>query len=281
MVNETFTPSAGGVLQRGQGGPYGKSMAQDLTRRGGQDEPGRTTVERDFWQKLKATARKIPVIDVIWSRSITCALDPGTPLQSKAVLLGALAYFIMPFDVFADFMPLLGFADDAAVLYAAIRAVAPHIKPDHRVSAKEAGPGAAEFVAGSIRHEAIERWRRRSADPPGCSRAGASVPRLRRCIVLQADPVVMADERLAGAGVAGPVLAGHARRATVPSAFEPVRISCWFRVSPRPLITAPFSVKRGPLGELVGVAVQFVDGVGDQLALGVVPGAVADAVARR
>ena len=44
----------------------------------------------------------------------------------------------MPFDVFADFMPLLGFADDAAVLYAAIRAVAPHIKPEHRVHAKEA-----------------------------------------------------------------------------------------------------------------------------------------------
>ena len=35
-------------------------------------------------------------------------------------------------------MPLLGFADDAAVLYAAIRAVAPHIKPEHRVRAKEA-----------------------------------------------------------------------------------------------------------------------------------------------
>ena len=37
-----------------------------------------------------------------------------------------------------DFIPLLGFGDDAAVLYAAIRAVAPHIKPAHRVSAKEA-----------------------------------------------------------------------------------------------------------------------------------------------
>ena len=138
MVNETFTPANRGVLHPGRPGPYGNPMAQDLTpAEADKMNRDRTTVERDFWQKLKATARKIPFIDDLVS-VYYCALDPGTPLQSKAVLLGALAYFIMPFDVFADFMPLLGFADDAAVLYAAIRAVAPHIKPDHRVHAKEA-----------------------------------------------------------------------------------------------------------------------------------------------
>ena len=46
----------------------------------------RTTVERDFWQKLKATARKIPFIDDLVA-VYYCALDPRTPLQSKAVLL--------------------------------------------------------------------------------------------------------------------------------------------------------------------------------------------------
>lgn len=97
----------------------------------------RSRVERDFWQKLKVTARKIPFIDDLVS-VYYCALDPATPLQSKAVLLAALAYFIAPFDVIADFFVPLGFADDAAVLYAAIRAVAPHIKPEHRVRAKEA-----------------------------------------------------------------------------------------------------------------------------------------------
>ena len=121
-------------------------MAQDLTpAEADKMNRDRTTVERDFWQKLKATARKIPFIDDLVS-VYYCALDPTTPLQSKAILLGALAYFIMPFDVFADFMPLLGFADDAAVLYAAIRAVAPHIKPEHRVRRQgSAGPGAAEL----------------------------------------------------------------------------------------------------------------------------------------
>ncbi|NJM91543.1 MAG: DUF1232 domain-containing protein [Rhodospirillaceae bacterium] len=113
-------------------------MAQDLTpAETDKMNRDRTTVERDFWQKLKATARKVPFIDDLVSVYF-CAVDPKTPLQSKAILLAALAYFIVPLDAIADFFIPLGFADDAAVLYAAIRAVAPHIKPEHRVQAKDA-----------------------------------------------------------------------------------------------------------------------------------------------
>jgi uncharacterized membrane protein YkvA (DUF1232 family) len=37
-----------------------------------------------------------------------------------------------------DFIAVFGFGDDAAVLYAAVRTVLPHIKPAHRAQAKEA-----------------------------------------------------------------------------------------------------------------------------------------------
>jgi uncharacterized membrane protein YkvA (DUF1232 family) len=113
-------------------------MAQDLTpAEADKLKRDRTRVERDFWQKLKATCRKIPFIDDLTS-VYYCAIDPSTPLQVKAILFGALGYFVVPFDVLPDFMPLLGFTDDAAVLYAAIRTVLPHIRPEHRVRAKEA-----------------------------------------------------------------------------------------------------------------------------------------------
>ena len=113
-------------------------MPQDLTpAEADKLKRDRTRVERDFWQKLKATCRKIPFIDDLTS-VFYCAIDPSTPLQVKAILFGALGYFVVPFDVLPDFMPLLGFTDDAAVLYAAIRTVLPHIKPEHRVRAKEA-----------------------------------------------------------------------------------------------------------------------------------------------
>jgi uncharacterized membrane protein YkvA (DUF1232 family) len=113
-------------------------MAQDLSpAEADKLKRDRTRVERDFWQKLKATCRKIPFIDDL-TAVYYCAIDPTTPLQVKAILFGALAYFVVPFDVIPDFFTLVGFSDDAVVLYAAVRAVLPHLKPEHRVRAKEA-----------------------------------------------------------------------------------------------------------------------------------------------
>jgi uncharacterized membrane protein YkvA (DUF1232 family) len=113
-------------------------MAQDLMpREADKLKQDQARVERDFWQKLKTTARKIPFIDDL-TAVYYCAIDPTTPTQVKVILFGALAYFVVPFDLVPDFMALIGFADDAAVLYAAVRSVLPHIKPEHRVRAKEA-----------------------------------------------------------------------------------------------------------------------------------------------
>ena len=113
-------------------------MGQDLTpAEADKLKRDRIRVERDFWRKLKATCRRVPFIDDLVSVYF-CAIDPTTPLQVKAILFGALAYFVLPFDVVPDFIALLGFGDDAAVLYAAIRSVAPHVKPEHRVRAKDA-----------------------------------------------------------------------------------------------------------------------------------------------
>ena len=65
-----------------------------------------------------------------------CAVDTGTPLYVKAVLMGAIAYFITPTDVIPDFIATLGYTDDAAVLTAAIRAVGSSLKPRHRERAR-------------------------------------------------------------------------------------------------------------------------------------------------
>jgi uncharacterized membrane protein YkvA (DUF1232 family) len=56
----------------------------------------------------------------------------------QAALLGAIAYFILPFDFVSDVLPLLGFTDDAAVLATAIRMVASHITQEHRDAARAA-----------------------------------------------------------------------------------------------------------------------------------------------
>jgi len=94
-------------------------------------------VERKFWDKLRKYIRQVPFVgDLI--AAYYCAIDPATPLHVKAVLFGALAYFIMPIDLVPDFIAWIGFTDDAAVLYAALRTIAPHVKDSHRQQAKVA-----------------------------------------------------------------------------------------------------------------------------------------------
>lgn len=42
--------------------------------------------------------------------------DPRTPLHLKGLLVAALAYLVMPFDLIPDMIPILGQADDLTVL---------------------------------------------------------------------------------------------------------------------------------------------------------------------
>ena len=72
-----------------------------------------------------------------WSPPNYCALDPATRAAAKAILLSALAYFIMPVDLVPDFIAALGFTDDAAVLYMAVNKVRQYICPEHRQRARD------------------------------------------------------------------------------------------------------------------------------------------------
>jgi uncharacterized membrane protein YkvA (DUF1232 family) len=94
-------------------------------------------VGRGFWNKLRRYGRRVPFLEdavAAWY----CARDPATPLRAKAVLMGALAYFVLPADLIPDIVALAGFTDDAAVLFAAIRTISPQIKDRHRVQARAA-----------------------------------------------------------------------------------------------------------------------------------------------
>ncbi|CZT33443.1 Uncharacterized membrane protein YkvA, DUF1232 family [Rhizobium sp. 9140] len=87
-------------------------------------------VRRRFWPTLKRAVRQVP-----FSRDLVaayyCAMDPATPLRTRGILLGALAYFVMPFDVLPDVLAMVGFSDDIAVLTAAFAAISGQIKENH------------------------------------------------------------------------------------------------------------------------------------------------------
>ena len=64
------------------------------------------------------------------------AVDPYTPPQVRVSLMAALAYLIMPFDLFPDFMPLVGFSDDFVALTAVLSIWSKYMTPSIRARAE-------------------------------------------------------------------------------------------------------------------------------------------------
>nr|WP_246742511.1 YkvA family protein [Microvirga splendida] len=104
----------------------------EAMREATRDEEG---LKRRFWEKLKRVAGKIPFAEDLVA-AFYCATDPSTPSRVKLILIGAIAYFVFPTDAITDLLPLIGFADDAAVLAAAITQVAGSITEEHREKAR-------------------------------------------------------------------------------------------------------------------------------------------------
>ncbi|HEY2070549.1 MAG TPA: YkvA family protein [Rhizomicrobium sp.] len=92
-------------------------------------------IERDFWEKLLRLAGRVPFAEEL-AASYYCVADPTTPLRVKGILLAALAYFVMPFDAIPDFLPIIGFSDDAAVMALAFRMVSKSVKERHFKAAR-------------------------------------------------------------------------------------------------------------------------------------------------
>lgn len=82
-----------------------------------------------------------------WARTIKrdvhalylAARDPRTPWYAKALALGIAAYALSPIDLIPDFIPVLGYLDDALLLplaiMLAVRLVPPDVMAEHRAAA--------------------------------------------------------------------------------------------------------------------------------------------------
>ncbi|WP_112662409.1 YkvA family protein [Microvirga flavescens] len=112
--------------------PFTKAEIEAM-RRAARDEDG---LKRRFRDKLRKVGSRIPFAEDLLA-AYFCAVDPQTPRRVKVILLGAVAYFVFPTDAISDFLPLIGFADDAAVLATAIAHVAGSITDTHRKQARD------------------------------------------------------------------------------------------------------------------------------------------------
>jgi len=93
-------------------------------------------VARGFWPTLKRAARKVPFAREAVALYF-CARDPDTPAGAKAMMMAALAYFVMPMDAVPDVLAGVGYTDDAAVIATVLALVSRHIKSRHKDAAQD------------------------------------------------------------------------------------------------------------------------------------------------
>lgn len=101
------------------------------------DEAVRPIDEASLFAKLRRFAARLPFAEDVVA-AYYCAMDSATPTYVRAVLLGAVTYFVLPADLLPDVLVGVGFTDDASVIAAAIAAVGRYLEPRHRASARAA-----------------------------------------------------------------------------------------------------------------------------------------------
>ncbi len=87
-----------------------------------------------FWNKVKNFAKvagREVIEKALWL--YYAAQRPQTPVWAKAVIYGALTYFVLPTDAIPDPIPVAGYIDDLGALAAAVATCAMYI--DDKVKA--------------------------------------------------------------------------------------------------------------------------------------------------
>lgn len=94
--------------------------------------------EKTFWRKMKGSVKKAgEEIAVMGIKSWLAMTDSNTSVRHKAILGGALAYFVLPTDMVPDVLAGVGFTDDMAALTLAANSVGNAITEKHEERARE------------------------------------------------------------------------------------------------------------------------------------------------
>lgn len=94
--------------------------------------------ESGFWNKVKKVALKAGAKVIYVALILYYELaDPNVSPKEKAIIIGALGYFILPLDLIPDAIPVLGFSDDLAALVAAYGYVKGHLTPEVKLRVRK------------------------------------------------------------------------------------------------------------------------------------------------
>lgn len=91
-------------------------------------ERGEEYIEDGLWNKIERVGKKIS-----FARDIAALynymISPRISWHRKAIVVGALVYFISPIDTIPDIAPLVGYLDDLGVVTAVLKFLGSELIP--------------------------------------------------------------------------------------------------------------------------------------------------------
>ncbi|HSD64286.1 MAG TPA: YkvA family protein [Ignavibacteriaceae bacterium] len=90
-------------------------------------------VEENLWEKLERVGKKISFAKDILAL-VRYMRDPLVSWHRKAIVVGALIYFISPVDAIPDIAPLIGYLDDLGVITAVLKFLGHELIPYYQNS---------------------------------------------------------------------------------------------------------------------------------------------------
>lgn len=80
--------------------------------------------------------------------------NPKTPGWAKTIIIGSIAYLILPIDLIPDYIPVAGFTDDLGSLVLALAQVAMYIDEDVKTKARSK---MADWFGAGFDHTSVEQ----------------------------------------------------------------------------------------------------------------------------
>lgn len=99
---------------------------------------GKHYSEEGLWNKIKKYSKKAGSSVIYAVLLLYYVLQKEeVPKKEKALIVGALGYFILPLDLIPDIAPVAGYVDDIGALIAALVRVSMYIDADIKKQAKD------------------------------------------------------------------------------------------------------------------------------------------------
>ena len=92
--------------------------------------------ESSFWDKIKKFAAKLGVKPLYITLLLYYSL-PKASIIDKTIIIGSLGYLISPLDLIMDCIPVIGLADDVAILMYCYYRIHKNIDDEAREKARE------------------------------------------------------------------------------------------------------------------------------------------------